>query len=362
MTGQPARLSDTNAGALCEFKGHGRSAATAACKAPWKIAWLILVLALPTSFLCAASERLGSPEMRDRLLAAMTVEHLLRSIAEGPAGVAETVSAIEASMDPAERAGTGSKTSRRRVKLADGHYVDYRNAFGGPGAVVGLARSPCVAPARAAALIGAQPGPVLYDGRGADRGRIYRVIRDGVRIHIFTNPLTYECVDSIEMYVLPALAERAARKAGMSMDDLLAWARQGREGVARIEAALYHLFPDMEPWPGHEFRSRGKAWLSSGELLGSATIDKSAGRITIRPDPEQCAEAWKYVDAMGGEGTVMRDAHLVDRGKTYGIQENGFDLSVETTPRTYDCITYITITPEWKTKVMPVDAPTGAGR
>lgn len=271
----------------------------------------------------------------------VTVENLLRWPLEGVTGLDRVVSGIEATFDPSDGTAKSLKFTKQEFRLKDGYLLTYRSVFSGPGARVGLAQEPCFPPSRAAEIIGAQPGPVVYDFEEMDLGRIYRVIRNGIRMHVYTTPITYQCVAQIDIYTLPKLANTSIELRDVTLEHLLRWPLEGESGMDKVEAGLHQVFQDMEPLPNQQFSSSGVAYLFDGTVLSSAWISK--GQFDIGLKNVVCISPEPYAELIGAQGSVIPDAHGVDRGKTYSVKKNGVMVRISTTPITYQCITSIHI-------------------
>lgn len=310
--------------------------------------WALLLASVSGLSACATQEpQSASPPAPTTQAApsdqAVTVENLLRWPLEGPSGVDKVVSGIETTFDPSDRTANTLKSSDKEFRLEDGYLLIRRSVFEGPGASVTLAAEPCFSPIRAAKIVGAQPGPVIYDPDGADRGRIYRVIQDSVRIHFYTTPLTYRCVVSIAIYALPKLTNTSITRNDVTLENLLRWPLEGQAGLDKVESGLHQVFEDMEPLPNLQFSSSGAGYLASGAVLSFASIRRLSGHFDIGLKQDVCLTPEPYAELIGAQGSVTPDAHGVDRGKTYSVKKNGVMVNIETTPTTYQCITSIHI-------------------
>lgn len=300
---------------------------------------------LALSLAACSTAQLVAAEPRDIAVSkdAVTVENLLRWPLEGPKGVERVVSGIEATFKPADRTTSMLGFTQQEFRLGDGYLLSYRSVFKGPGASVTLGSEPCFSPSRAAEIIGAQPGPIIYDPDGADRGRIFRVIRNDVRIHVYTTPLTYRCVASIAIYALPRLANTSIIRNDVTLQNLLRWALEGQIGLNKVETGLHQVFQDMEPLPNLQFSSNGVAYLVDGTVLGFARISRLSGDFDIGLKQNTCLDPKPYAELIGAQDSVTLDAHGIDRGKTYSVRDNGVMVNIDTTPITYQCVTSIHI-------------------
>lgn len=86
------------------------------------------------------------------------------------------------------------------VRLSDGNILSFAWIGELTGQIdIGVAAEPCVSPGPAAEWIGAQ-GEVTEDAHGENRGKTYKTQRAGNRIEFTTTPLTYRCIDSINIH------------------------------------------------------------------------------------------------------------------------------------------------------------------
>lgn len=309
--------------------------------------WQLLALALMASGCATAaaqSPRGGGARYEKAATAtndSVTIENLLRWPMEGLAGINKVANGIRATFDPTDRTAGSLGFTDKQFQLEDGYVLTHRDVFfRESGAAVRIAIDPCFPPSRAAEIIGAEPGPVIYDPDGNDRGRIYRVIRDDVRMHVYSNPLTYRCVRSIEIYALPKLANTSIRRNNVTLENLLRWPLEGKTGLEKVEAGLHQVFEDMEPLPNQQFASVGAAYLADGTVLSFAHI---GSHFDIGLKNDRCIQPEPYAELIGANGSVTPDAHGVDRGKSYRVKRNGVIVIIDTTPNTYQCITHVSI-------------------
>lgn len=153
------------------------------------------LLSCSTTRTSAPEQRPGATDSPD----AVTVENLLRWPLESEAGKGKVEAALHRvfAMRPLQArqfSGDGP------VKLSDGNVLSFAWIGEATGQVdIGVAAEPCVSPERAAEWIGAQAA-AMEDAHGQDRGRAYRTQRGGNWIEFTTTPVTYRCVDSINIY------------------------------------------------------------------------------------------------------------------------------------------------------------------
>ena len=159
---------------------------------------LALAVTIPAS--CSTPGAGASkPSLAADSKAVVTVENLLRWSLEGEAGKRKVEAALHRVFEmkplPARQfSGNGP------VRLADGNVLSFAWIGESTGQIdIGVAIEPCVSPEAAAGWIGAQ-GEAIEDAHGGDRGKTYSAQRGGSRIEFTTVPLTYRCIDSINVY------------------------------------------------------------------------------------------------------------------------------------------------------------------
>lgn len=311
------------------------------------IAILLAVLAMLPSCASTFSHQSQDGHPADKVVVAsknsIAIESLLRRSLDGVAGVEKVASIIEETLDPTDRTARLLRSSDDELRLEDGYILNRRSVFSGPGVGFSFASEPCFKPSRAAQIVGAEAGPVIYDNDGADRGRIYRVIRNGVRMHVYTTPLTYQCVASIEIYALPKLANTSITRNEVTLENLLLWPLEGQDGMDKLEAGLHKVFDDMKPLPNQHFTSSGAGYLASGAVLSGASIGRLSSHFDMSLKQDVCISPEPYAELIDARASVILDAHGEDRGKTYSVERNGVRVEINTTPMTYGCITSIHI-------------------
>jgi len=129
----------------------------------------------------------------------VTIDHLLRWSLDGDHGKEKVKAALRnvLKMKPLHAqqfSGDGPTTLSDGNILIFGWYGDLSGQID-----IGIASSPCVSPEEASKLIDAT-WEITIDADGEDRGKTYKTQRAGNWIEITTTPLTYRCVDSINIY------------------------------------------------------------------------------------------------------------------------------------------------------------------
>lgn len=116
----------------------------------------------------------------------VTVENLLRWPLEGKAGASRLANALNQLFDM-ELLQASQLSGNGPVQLADGYVLSFAWIRKLSGDIdVGVASEPCLTPAMAAKITGAELEPVFQDAHGVDRGRQYRVTRNGMTLRFNT--------------------------------------------------------------------------------------------------------------------------------------------------------------------------------
>jgi hypothetical protein len=129
----------------------------------------------------------------------VTIDHLLQWSLNGDPGKEKVKAALRKvlKMKPLhgqQFSGDGPTT------LSDGNILTFGWYGDSSGQIdIGVASSPCVSPEQASKLIDAT-WEITVDADGEDRGKTYKTQRAGNWIEVTTTPLTYRCVDSINIY------------------------------------------------------------------------------------------------------------------------------------------------------------------
>jgi hypothetical protein len=130
----------------------------------------------------------------------LTVENLLRWPLEGKAGTSRLTNALNQLFDM-ELLQASQLSGNGPVQLADGYVLSFAWIRKLSGDIdVGVASEPCLTPAMAAKITDAELEPVFQDAHGVDRGRQYRVTRNGMTLRFNTTPVSYKCVTAIHSY------------------------------------------------------------------------------------------------------------------------------------------------------------------
>lgn len=137
----------------------------------------------------------------------------------------------------------------------------------------------------------------------------------------------------------------AGRARAVTVEDLLRWSVEGPVGVDKVRSGLKRIFK-MTPVGVHVLGSAGPAKLADGYILSFATIRGLSGAIDLGVEAAPCYSPERAAGLVGGAtGKVELDAHMVDHGKTYTIEKNGFYVSFATTDETYRCVKSIHVWP-----------------
>ena len=140
----------------------------------------------------------------------------------------------------------------------------------------------------------------------------------------------------------PAGESLAVSKDTVTVEDLLRWPLEGPGGADKVIAGLQQAYK-MTPVPDG-YRADGSAVLADNYLLSFASVRKLTGAIHIGLQKEPCYPPEQAAALIGAvEDPAINDTHGVDRGKTFGVTQNGVMVYFYTTPITYRCVSSIHI-------------------
>nr|WP_157490342.1 hypothetical protein [Lysobacter enzymogenes] len=126
------------------------------------------------------------------------------------------------------------------------------------------------------------------------------------------------------------------------------WSVEGPTGIDKVRSGLKRSFK-MTPVGAQGLGSAGPAKLTDGYILSFATLRGLSGAIDIGVEEAPCFSPERAAALVGGAtGSVEFDAHMIDHGKTYTIEKNGFYVSFATTDETYRCVKAIHLWPSDK--------------
>ncbi|MEI2428807.1 hypothetical protein RDV84_25105 [Lysobacter yananisis] len=139
---------------------------------------------------------------------------------------------------------------------------------------------------------------------------------------------------------------RAADPASaVTVENLLRWSVQGPAGIAKIRSGLTQTF-EMKPSGKQGLYGAGPVRLTDGYTLNFSSIRGLTGAIHIGVEERPCYSPDRAAELLpGATDSVVLDAHMADRGKSYFTRRNGFQVYFMTTPETYQCVTSIHIRP-----------------
>ncbi|QQP99967.1 hypothetical protein [Lysobacter enzymogenes] len=142
---------------------------------------------------------------------------------------------------------------------------------------------------------------------------------------------------------------RAADPASaVTVENLLRWSVQGPAGIAKIRSGLTQTF-EMKPSGKQGLYGAGPVRLTDGYTLNFSSIRGLTGAIHIGVEERPCYSPDRAASFLPGvSDRVELDAHMIDRGKNYVTERNGFRVYFNTTPDTYQCVTSIHIRPSEK--------------
>jgi len=131
----------------------------------------------------------------------------------------------------------------------------------------------------------------------------------------------------------------------VTVENLLRWSVEGPTGIDKVRSGLKRSFK-MMPVGAQGLGSAGPAKLKDGYILSFASIRGLSGAIDIGVEEALCFSPERAAALVGGAtGNVEFDAHMIDHGKTYTIEKNGFYVSFATTDETYRCVKAIHLWP-----------------
>lgn len=136
----------------------------------------------------------------------------------------------------------------------------------------------------------------------------------------------------------PTSESVAVSKSMVTIENLLRWPLEGREGADKVIAGLRQVYEIVELRP-LLFAGDGPVQLEDGYTLGSTLIGPGQRDFDINVKEESCFLAARAAAVIGAvPSPVIQDAHGVDRGKIYDARRNGMWIRFTTTPGTSRCI------------------------
>lgn len=147
-------------------------------------------------------------------------------------------------------------------------------------------------------------------------------------------------------------AGRGGREAApvnaVTVENLLRWSVQGPAGITKIRSGLARTF-EMKPSGKQGLYGAGPVRLVDGYTLNFSSVRGLTGAIHIGVEERPCYSPDRAASFLPGVAdSVELDAHMIDRGKNYATERNGFRVYFNTTPDTYQCVTSIHIRPSEK--------------
>ncbi|HZF97623.1 MAG TPA: hypothetical protein VEY92_05170 [Pseudoxanthomonas sp.] len=129
----------------------------------------------------------------------------------------------------------------------------------------------------------------------------------------------------------------------MTVENLLRWPLEGPGGIDKVKAGLHQVM-QMEPLRAQQFTGSAPVRLADGNVLSSAWIQGLSSSVSIGLAQEPCVLPEKAKELIGAvQSPNVRDMHGVDHGKIYSTKRNGVWVIFMTTPRTYRCVSSISI-------------------
>ncbi|WP_139178511.1 hypothetical protein [Lysobacter sp. yr284] len=137
----------------------------------------------------------------------------------------------------------------------------------------------------------------------------------------------------------------AAPASAVTVENLLRWSVQGPTGIAKIRSGLAQTF-ELEPSGTKGLYGKGPVRLVDGFALNFSSIRGLTGAIHIGVEERPCYPPSRAASLLPGAiESIELDAHMIDHGKNYATERNGFRVYFNTTPDTYQCLTSIHIRP-----------------
>lgn len=141
----------------------------------------------------------------------------------------------------------------------------------------------------------------------------------------------------------------APSQSAVTVENLLRWSVQGAAGVAKVRSGLVQTLK-MEPSGPKGLYGKGPVRLADGYTLNFSSIRGLTGAVHIGVEELPCYPPGRAAKLLPGvTESIVLDAHMVDRGKSYSTERNGFRVYFMATPDTYQCVTSIHIRPAEKT-------------
>lgn len=140
----------------------------------------------------------------------------------------------------------------------------------------------------------------------------------------------------------------APSQSAVTVENLLRWSVQGAVGVAKVRSGLVQTLK-MGPSGPKGLYGKGPVRLADGYTLNFSSIRGLTGAIHIGVEELPCYPPDRAAKLLPGvTETIEFDAHMIDRGKNYATERNGFRVYFNTTAYTYECVTSIHIRPSEK--------------